>query len=93
MRIGDMKNKEVINLADGSRLGYICDVDIDWVQGKIKQVIIPGPGKMMGLFGKDFEYCVPWENIKKIGEDLILVEMSNEIGMSGIGVSRNFTQH
>ncbi|MGL4736823.1 MAG: YlmC/YmxH family sporulation protein [Cellulosilyticaceae bacterium] len=75
MRIGDMKHKEVINTLDGSRLGYICDVEIDWGSGTIKKLIVPGPGKVMGLFGKDMEYLIPWENIKKIGEDIILVEL------------------
>lgn len=75
MRIGDMKHKEVINTLDGSRLGYICDVEIDWNDGTIKKLIVPGPGKVMGLFGKEMEYLIPWENIKKIGEDIILVEL------------------
>ncbi len=76
MRIGDMKHKEIINILDGSRLGYICDVEIDWSQGKVKTLIVPGPGKVMGLFGRELEYIIPWENIKKIGEDTILVELN-----------------
>lgn len=75
MRIGDMKHKEIINTLDGSRLGYICDLEIDWSNGTIKKLIVPGPGKVMGLFGKEMEYMIPWENIKKIGEDIILVEL------------------
>jgi YlmC/YmxH family sporulation protein len=77
-RIGDMKNKEVVNIVDGTRLGYICDVSINWESGKIVQLIVPGPGKVMGLFGKDLEYLIPWENIKKIGEDIILVELHGD---------------
>ncbi|OOB79605.1 MAG: hypothetical protein BEN18_03665 [Epulopiscium sp. Nuni2H_MBin001] len=76
MRIGDMKHKEIINILDGSRLGYICDVEIDWSQGKVKTLIVPGPGKVMGLFGRELEYIIPWENIRKIGEDTILVELN-----------------
>lgn len=78
MRIGDMKHKEIINTVDGSRLGYICDVEIDWDEGKIKKIIVPGPGKVMGLFGREMEYMIPWNQIKKIGEDIILVELKNE---------------
>jgi YlmC/YmxH family sporulation protein len=78
MRIGDMKHKEIINLKDGARLGYICDVELDWNEGKIKQLVVPGPGKVMGIFGKEMEYLIPWSNIKKIGEDIILVELESE---------------
>ncbi len=82
MRIGDMKNKEIINILDGARLGYICDVEIDWNDGTVKTLIVPGPGKMMGLFGRELEYIIPWNNIKKIGEDTILVELSiSETGL------------
>ncbi|OOB80498.1 MAG: hypothetical protein BEN19_04620 [Epulopiscium sp. Nuni2H_MBin003] len=78
MRIGDMKHKEIINILDGARLGYICDAEIDWCEGKVMALIVPGPGKVMGLFGRELEYVIPWENIKKIGEDTILVELMPE---------------
>ena len=73
MRIGDMKHKEIINTIDGSRLGYICDVEIDWSSGQVKKIIVPGPGRVMGIFGRDVE------NIKKIGEDIILVELKQDM--------------
>ncbi|MGL4798147.1 MAG: YlmC/YmxH family sporulation protein [Cellulosilyticaceae bacterium] len=78
MRIGDMKHKEIINTVDGSRLGYICDVEIDWSDGKVKKIVVPGPRKVMGIFGGEGEYLIPWDQIKKIGEDIILVELKNE---------------
>lgn len=78
MRIGDMKHKEIINTLDGSRLGYICDVEMDWQEGKITHIIVPGPGKVMGIFGREMEYLIPWSNIKKVGEDIILVELEGD---------------
>lgn len=78
VRIYDMKQKEVINTRDGSRLGYICDIEIDLDDGKLLKIIVPGPGKMLGLFGKDMEYQIEWEAIKKIGEDIILVDLDME---------------
>lgn len=78
LRIYDIKQKEVINVIDGSRLGYICDVEINWKEGKITKLIVPGPRKPFGLFGREMEYLIPWENIKKIGEDTILIEISEE---------------
>lgn len=70
-----MKQKEVINTGDGSRLGYISDIEIDLKEGKIVQLIVPGPGRVLGLFGKDMEYQIPWDKIIKIGEDIILVDL------------------
>lgn len=78
IRIADMKHKEIINTIDGSRLGYICDVELDLKEGKINKVIIPGPSKIMGIFGKNLEYAIPWEKIKKIGEDIILIEIDTD---------------
>ncbi|MGL4362662.1 MAG: YlmC/YmxH family sporulation protein [Cellulosilyticaceae bacterium] len=83
MRIGDMKQKEIINTIDGSRLGYICDVEIDWVEGTVKRLIVPGPRKVMGIFGGESEYLIEWDQIKKIGEDIILVELGNEYMQNG----------
>ena len=78
LRIYDIKQKEVINVIDGSRLGYICDIEINWKEGKITKLIVPGPRKPFGLFGREMEYLIPWDNIKKIGEDTILIEINEE---------------
>lgn len=73
-RIYDFRQKEVINISDGRRLGYIYDVEIDEESGRINSAIVPVSGKVLGIFGKDNEYVIPWEKIKKIGEDIVLVE-------------------
>lgn len=78
VRIYDMRQKEVINTKDGCRLGYICDLEIDLESGNIEKIIIPGPGKVLGLFGKTLEYQIPWDGIKKIGEDIILIDLELE---------------
>ena len=78
LRIYDIKQKEVINVIDGARLGYICDIEINWQEGKITKLIVPGTRKAFGFFGKEMEYLIPWEKIQKIGEDTILVEINEE---------------
>lgn len=78
LRIYDIKQKEVINVIDGSRLGYICDVEIDWEKGNITKLIVPGPRRAFGLFGREMEYLIPWDQIKKIGADTILIEINEE---------------
>ena len=44
-----MKQKEVISTIDGCRLGYICDIEIDLIEGRIKKIIVPGHGKLLIL--------------------------------------------
>ena len=78
VRIYDLKQKEVINSKDCKRLGYIIDVEFDLKDGKLKKLIIPGPSKMFGLFGREKEYQVNWDQIKKIGEDVILVDITED---------------
>lgn len=78
MRLCELREKEVINLCDGKRLGCVVDVDIDPGCGKIEAIIVPGPGKIHGFFGLDCEYVIPFACIKKIGPDIILVEIKEE---------------
>lgn len=74
-RTAELKQKEVINLSDGRRLGFVSDVEINMEDGRLEAIIIPGPGRLFGLIGKDGEAVIPWSGIKKIGEDIILVEL------------------
>lgn len=73
-RIVDLKCKEVINICDGSRLGFVCDCEIDICCGRIVSIIVPGPCWFFGLFGRGEDYIIPWDDIKRIGDDIILVE-------------------
>ncbi len=75
IKVSDLKNLEVINVVDGRRLGVICDLDIDMEAGAVRAIVVPGTGRVFGLFGGDRDYVIPWENIVKIGADTILVEL------------------
>lgn len=74
-RSSDFRQKEVINITDGKRLGFVSDVEIDLESGKIDAIILPGVGKLFGLLGKESELVIPWDKIVKIGEDIILVDL------------------
>lgn len=73
-RASEFRRKEVINITDGKRLGFADDIELNLESGSIDSLVIPGPWKVW-FFGRDSEYIIPWQNIKKIGEDIILVEM------------------
>lgn len=74
-RFTDLRCKEVINISDGCRLGYVCDVEVELPMGKIVAIIVPGPSRFFGLLGRECDYCIPWPCIKRIGDDIILVDV------------------
>ena len=71
----DFKHKEVINITDAKRLGYVQDVTADLKTGVITSIIVPGNNKMFNIFSGNNEIVIPWENIKCIGDEIILVEI------------------
>ncbi len=75
-RLGDLRRKEVINIRDGRRLGYIMDLEIDETQGRIEALVVPGPSRLFGLFGREEDYIIDWNEIETLGEDIVLVRVS-----------------
>ena len=75
MRICELREKEVVNVCDGERLGNICDIDFEERTGRICTLVIPGPCKIFGIIGRDSEYLIPYECVKRIGADVVLVEI------------------
>lgn len=71
----DFRKKEVINIKDGRRLGYVQDVTADLKTGTIKEIIVPGNTKLLGFFSNGDELCIPWEAIKCISDEIILVDI------------------
>ncbi|HZK18577.1 MAG TPA: YlmC/YmxH family sporulation protein [Clostridia bacterium] len=82
VRISDLRSREVINIVDGRRLGVIKDIDIDPEEGRITALILPGPGRLLGILGRNEDLVVPWERIKKIGIDVILIELGSSKSFS-----------
>lgn len=74
-RYAELRNKEIINISDGCRMGYVCDVEFDLETGKIEALIVPRKTGFWGIFTKHDEYVISWKNIKKIGDDIIFVEI------------------
>lgn len=61
-------------MSDGARLGFVSDVEIDLCSGKLTALIVPGAFRLMGFLGKESDVVIKWENIKKIGDDIIIIE-------------------
>ena len=73
-RIAEIKDKQVVCLEDGCVLGFVGDIELDTSNGKLSSIVIFGRPKGFGLFGRDDDLVIPWENITVIGEETILVK-------------------
>jgi len=78
IRFCELREREVINTCNCKRLGCVTDILLDMCSGCVEAIIIPGPGKICGFLGYDSEYIIPFECIKKVGPDIILVEINEE---------------
>lgn len=77
-RIAELQYKELVDITDGTRYGFIGDLEIDTENGSIKNIIVYGRTRMLGLLGRESDTVFPWSAIKRIGADLILVEGQRE---------------
>ncbi|MBE6944463.1 MAG: YlmC/YmxH family sporulation protein [Ruminococcaceae bacterium] len=75
MRITDLRCKEVINVCDGLRLGFVSDVEVSIPDGQVVALVVPGPCRILGIAGRKDDYVIPWCCIRRMGEDIILVEL------------------
>lgn len=77
IKLTEIREKEVINLYNGQRLGFVYDFEVDLEKGYLSGIILPGEGKMFSLFTKTNDIFIGWEQIIKIGVDTILVNIKN----------------
>lgn len=81
MRLSEMEGKEIININDGEKLGTVGDSDLSFAAetGEIAAIILP---ERSGLFSRFFperrEIIVPWSAVRKIGPEVIIVELVEE---------------
>ena len=75
-RAGMLRQKEVININNGCRLGFVCDVEVSLCKGEIEAIIVPGKMKLINFSKKD-ELVIEWCRVKVIG-DVILVDLPCE---------------
>ena len=70
----ELRYKEVIDIADGSRYGFVGDVELDLETGAVQSIVIPGRLRLLGLLGREADTVFPWSAVKRFGEDIILVD-------------------
>ena len=75
-KFSEFRRKEIINVCDGCRLGFVSDLELELPVGRVLALIVPGPRRFLGLFGREYDYCIPWPCIRRIGDDIILVDVA-----------------
>ena len=74
VKFTDLQCREVICIGSGQRLGFIADIQMDILQGTVCAIVVPGPCRFFGVLGRRDDYIIPWNCIKKIGPDIVLVD-------------------
>lgn len=80
MRLMELGNKEIVNLNNGGRLGLVADSDliIDEETGEIISLLVPDRKISMRILGMESQGIeIPWSAIRKVGYDMIIIELDN----------------
>ena len=75
--ITELTRKEVINIRTGNSLGCIGDVEVNVRTGQLTAIVL-FPRRFFSPFGKPEEFRIPWDDIKVIGDDTVLVDISED---------------
>ena len=75
MTFSQLRDKDVINLPDGRKLGKPIDLTF-CENAMIEAIVVPGPSSIWNCFSREREGCaIPWNRIRRIGDDVILVDL------------------
>ena len=72
-RVSELRYKEIINVSDGSRYGWVGDVEVDLDSGQVRALVVPGRLRLFGLLGREEDRVFPWDAVRRFGADTILV--------------------
>ena len=77
MLLGDLQSKDVINVVDGSKLGRISNLEIDPTSGRIISITVQPSTRFANFFSSGNNAVIPWNQIVKIGGEVIIVNYSS----------------
>ena len=84
--ISDLQDKEVVDITDGTRYGFISDVEIDLELGTVTAIVVAGQRRAFGLLGREPDVAFPWSALKRIGSDIILADGGKRAPANGRGM-------
>ncbi|SHK77457.1 YlmC/YmxH family sporulation protein [Desulforamulus aeronauticus] len=71
----ELELKDIVNLSDGAKLGPIKDLHIDMETGRVVALVLQAPRRYFGLVRQGKDLVIPWELVKKFGQDTVLVDL------------------
>ena len=82
LRSGDIFRREIFSMADGKCLGYADELLLSSSgqppdppgKAEVQALVVKGRRRFFGLFGREPDILIPWEEIAVIGEDAIFVK-------------------
>ncbi|SHI55434.1 YlmC/YmxH family sporulation protein [Desulfosporosinus lacus] len=83
MLLSDLAGKEIINLYDGGKLGLVGDADLEIsINGSVEAIILTSRGGFSGFWGSKGDrereqLVIPWQTVKKVGSEVIIVDLQN----------------
>ncbi len=92
-KLEDLKNKNVVNIKNGVNLGFVDDISFDTYSAQVLSLVIYGRKRFFGIFGREEDILIPWENIKIIGDDVVLVDVESLPYFKSNFKKRNFLQN
>jgi YlmC/YmxH family sporulation protein len=75
--LGELQSKDVINVVDGTKMGRIANMEIDVTTGRITAIIVQTNTRLMNFFTGGNNIVIPWNQIVKIGGEVIIVNYNN----------------
>jgi YlmC/YmxH family sporulation protein len=89
MRLTELMGKEVVNIFNGARLGVIgeSDLTIDADSGHVHAIILPRRGNIVSMWSERQQLTIPWDAVRKIGTEVVIVELANNQSVSRFGRS------
>lgn len=77
VRSGELQRKEILNIKDGSRIGFADHLLVNLEDAAVKGLVVCGRLRWFGLLGRQPDMTIPWDDIEIIGEDAILVKTAS----------------
>jgi len=74
VRLSELQNKDIINITNGKKIGNIIDISVNY-DGSMKSLVVEKYKFLLSHFTTNKEIEIKWDQIKKIGDDVILVSI------------------
>ena len=76
MKLSELQRKDIVSIRDGKKIGKIIDVEFDTKSGYMVHFVIEKAHFVRNIFSTTDEIVIKFSQIKKLGEDVILIDIS-----------------